>query len=211
MNYKEYFLRMEAEMALKKEELKKIIEPQVEAQLATQMESVCAEMKPKLIAAWESGSLGEDIPGEVFISIPEGPLPEAYQDVLNEVVREKLSEYGFTPYFNCAKSNHPEIAEVHFNFTRDFYEERNNWCSWVAHEYFMAKVKEVENTLNQVVYFHNLSCCTSGKSPFSNKVEVTVKLPPAARLMVGKRVCVNMGCLDGFVLRDLDKIIFGLK
>jgi hypothetical protein len=65
MNYNEYFLRMEAEMAQKKDELKKVIEPQVEEQLATQMEAVCAEMKPKLIAAWERGCTGDDIPGEV--------------------------------------------------------------------------------------------------------------------------------------------------
>jgi len=211
MKYNAYFLKQEAEMAKEEIKLKAILEPQVEAQLATQMEAVCAFMRPRLIAAWENGDLGERIGGEVFLSIPREPLSQTYVNLLNTLVREKLGEYGFTAYFNCQKTEHPEIAKVHFNFTQSFYEKHKDWCASLAQEYFDEKVRSVENTLHQVLYLHNLSCSQGKENPFGDKVEVTVKFPPALRQRLGKRVCDEIGeSLKGYDIADLDKVIFEL-
>lgn len=212
MDYNTYFLKQEAEMAKRQSELKAELEQQVEEQLAMQMEAVCAFMRPQLIASWEKGGLGEEIYGEVYISILKGTLSKTYQETLNALVHEKIREYGFTPYFNCAKEEAPEIAILQFNFSRAFYGEENDWCSHVAREYFNAKAIEMENTLHQMSYFYKLSCAQGKECPFGNKVELTVKLPQAARKMLAKRICDDMSDkLTDYVLEGLDKIIFGLS
>lgn len=209
-DYNAYFLEREAEMDQKRSELKAELEKQVEAQLATQMESVCATMRPYLIACWEKGGLGEEISEAVFIQIPKVVLSRTYREVLNEVVREKLGEYGFIAYFDCGKEKNPEVAEVHFNFTQAFYEERENWCHCLAQKYLAEKIRNTAMSLYQVIDLQLLSMQPG--APYKSNVKATVKLPPAARKIVAKGVCETIPRgITGWSLEGKDQIVFNVS
>lgn len=212
LDYNNFFLECEAEMKQKALDMRAVLEQQVDETLASQFDVVCAFMRPRLVACWEKGSFGEEVVGEFTISLPKAPLSKTYAKVLTEIVREKLFAHGFLVSFNPQNEERPEVARVYYNFTNDFYSTRSDWCSSLAQEYIDEKVAMLRNTLQQVAYLHALYCSQGMESPFGNEAVMIVKLPPPAREMIAKRVCAEMSeKLTDYVLRDHDKIIFGLR
>ena len=212
LDYNNFFLECEAEMAQKAMEMRAVLEQKVDEVITSQFNVVCEFMRPRLIACWENGSLGEEVVGEFTFDLPEAPLSKTYAKVLTEIVREKLFAHGFLVSFNPQKKESPEVARVYFNFTNDFYSTRKDWCSSLAQEYVDEKVVTLCNTLQHVAYLHSLYCSQGMGSPFGNEVVTIVKLPPAAREMIAQRVCEEMSTkITNYILKDRDKIIFGLK
>jgi len=214
--YNAYFLQMEEKMAEKRKELRKELEKRVKTQIEEQIEGVFEYMESQLTARWDLGGLGEEVAGKLAITIPEGPMARTYQEALNEVVRMQLQAYGFDVYFNCVKEEHPEVAEVHFNFTKSFYFPEKNWCSFVAQDYLFKKVVQTVSTLWQFVDLKLLSMRTG--SVWEDVVKTTVALPPALRQIIADKVCETMKLLVGeyFEMSDCflegrDLICFKLK
>lgn len=207
MDYNAYFLALEKDVITKKKELREFLEEEVANQLSTQMEAVCVEMRSELIEAWNKGEEGRDITGDIFLKIPKDDVSNTYSEVFNEVTCKLLAEYGLDAVVDFEKAK----AVVKFNFSRAFFENHYDWSGELARKYLYTKVKEMENTLCSVLYFNRHMCLPNCEKPFGNEVKIITDFPPILRDRVASCICTELtGLLNGYSLRDGNKIVFGL-
>lgn len=212
--FNEKLLKQEAETAEIEQDLSKLLQEWIKAQVVAQIDAVCRKMEPQLIASWERGGFGEELVGQIHIELPEDALSYTYKEVANKTVRNVLRAYGFNVYYNAHLREKDAVAHLHFNFTNAFYGDEKNWCYDVAQAYLTSKVAQTVSTLWDYIDAKCLSMrpLLEKQEMCENDVLVSVKLPPAAKKIVAERVCEAMPTVcNGYVLEGLDRIIFKLR
>ena len=212
--FNEKLIQKEAEREQLEKQLSGLLEERIKEQIAAQIDAVCRQMEPLLIASWERGGFGEELVGQIHIELLADTLSYTYKELANKLVRKLLAAHGFVVYYNAHLREKDAVAHVHFDFTNAFYGNGQNWCYDVAQAYLTSKVAQTVSMLWQYI---DAQCLMRRKSLEKAEfceadVLASVKLPPAAKEIVAKRVCDAMPTVcTGYILEGLDRVIFKLR